>query len=149
MAVENDELIVQEINRLGAIAKENKNLSVQTYYKPKFGYILQVEIKKPIAAILKEVHKIFGSIIYDETRILCDIVEDLSIYMRSGQRSLKIDNNNIRQGSFSICINEDSGSTFLYYSIEEIGGVNTKVAGEIVEKILQSVQARDKQKHAK
>ena len=137
ITVEASESIVQEINRLGTMAKENKNLSVETFFNPKFGHTLQVEIKMSIATILKEVHKIFGSIIYDETRILCDIVDDLSLYIRSAPRSLKINKNNILQGSFSICINENSGSTFLFYSIEEIGGVNTKVSAAIVEGLLK------------
>ena len=134
MTIEKQESI-EEINRLAIIAKKDYNLDVVTFDDPDFGYTLQVEVKTSIQKILKEVHKLFGSIIYDESRIESLLNDDLSISMSSSPGHVKIDVNNVRQGSYSIHISksEDSKQVFLFYCLKEMGGTNTKVAAEMVE----------------
>lgn len=134
MTIEKQQLI-EEINRLVVVARKDYNLDVVTFDDPDFGYTLQVEVKTSIQKILKEVHKLFGSIIYDESRIDSLLNGDLSICMSSGSEYVKIDTTNMRQGSYSIHISksENSEQVFLFYCLKEMGGVNTKVAAEMVE----------------
>jgi hypothetical protein len=140
MTIEKQQLI-EEINRLVVVARKDYNLDVVTFDDPDFGYTLQVEVKTSIQKILKEVHKLFGSIIYDESRIGSLLKDDLSIYMSSAPGHVKIDVSNVRQGNYSIHISksEDSEQVFLFYCLKEMGGVNTKVATEIVEGLFKFI----------
>lgn len=140
MTIEKQESI-EEINRLVVVARKEYNLDVVTFDDPDFGYTLQVEVKTSIQKILKEVHKVFSSIIYDESRIESLLNDDLSISMSSSPGHVKIDVNNVRQGSYSIHISksEDSKQVFLFYCLKEMGGVNTKVATEIVEGLFKFI----------